>query len=180
MPRLQVTLFVLLLAFATACQTQTQSQTPAPPDTRAADEATLRNLDAEWSKAAGAKDVDKTVSYYSADAMVLPPNSPVLADKEMISAMWKAMLTAPGFAGGWKTTKVDVAHSGDLAYVIGNYEMTENDADKKPRTDKGKYLEVWKKQADGNWKCVADMFSTDLPAATRISTTFADKTKSTD
>jgi ketosteroid isomerase-like protein len=25
-------------------------------------------------------------------------------------------------------------------------------------------LEVWKKQADGNWKCVADMFSSDLPA----------------
>jgi ketosteroid isomerase-like protein len=178
MPRIQLTLFVLLLAFATACQTQTQSQTPAPSDTRATDEATLRNLDAEWSKAAGAKDVDKTVSYYSADAMVLPPNSPVLTQKEMIHAMWKAMVTAPGFAGGWKTTKIDVARSGDLAYVIGTYEMTENDASGKPKTDKGKYLEVWKKQADGNWKCVADMFSTDLPAATPI--TSADKTKSTD
>lgn len=32
-------------------------------------------------------------------------------------------------------------------------------------TDKGKFLEVWKKQADGNWKCVADMFSSDVPVA---------------
>ncbi len=177
MPRIQLTLFVLLLALATACQTQTQSQTPATPDTRATDEATLRRLDAEWSKAAGAKDVDKTISYYSDDATVLPPNSVVLTDKELIRGMWKAMLTAPGFAGGWKATKVDVARSGDLAYVIGNYEMTENDPDGKPKTDKGKFLEVWKKQADGNWKCVADMFSTDLPAATKTSSTLADKTK---
>jgi ketosteroid isomerase-like protein len=42
--------------------------------------------------------------------------------------------------------------------------MTENDAAGKPMTDKGKYLEVWKKQADGTWKCVVDMFNTDLPA----------------
>jgi ketosteroid isomerase-like protein len=32
-------------------------------------------------------------------------------------------------------------------------------------TDRGKYLAVWKKQADGSWKCVADMFNTDLPPA---------------
>ena len=30
--------------------------------------------------------------------------------------------------------------------------------------DQGKTLEVWKKQADGTWKCVADMWSSDLPA----------------
>ena len=31
--------------------------------------------------------------------------------------------------------------------------------------DRGKYLEVWKKQADGKWKVVADMFNSDLPLA---------------
>jgi len=38
-----------------------------------------------------------------------------------------------------------------------------NPKDKKPITDKGKYLTVFKKQADGNWKAVADMVSSDLP-----------------
>jgi uncharacterized protein (TIGR02246 family) len=147
------------LSLSAACQPQ------AAADTRVADEATLRNLDAEWSKAAGAKDIDKTVSYYSDDALVMPSNSPVLQGKAAARAMWQAMFNMPGFGGGWKATKVDVARSGDLAYVTGTYEINETDSNGKPKTDKGKYLEVWKKQADGSWKCVADMFNTDLPAA---------------
>ena len=151
-------LFVLLLSLAAACQKQTGT------DTRAADEAMLKNLDAEWAKAAGTtKDVDKTVSYYSDDAIVMPPNIPTLTGKEPIRALWKSMLESPGFGGGWKATKVEVAKSGDIGYVTGTYELRETDDSGKPMTDKGKFLEVWKKQADGSWKCVADMFSSDLP-----------------
>jgi uncharacterized protein (TIGR02246 family) len=153
-----------LLSLPTACQTQTPStQAPSTPDTRAADEATLRKLDDEWSKAAGAKDVEKTISYYSDDAIVLPPNGPKLTGEEAFRSLWKSMIDAPGFGGGWNATKIEVARSGDLAYVTGNYELSANDAAGKRQTDKGKFLEVWKKQADGNWKCVVDMFSSDLP-----------------
>ena len=155
--RISLVLLLALLGVSSACRQQTVA------DTRAADEANLKNLDAEWSKAAGAKDVDKTVSYYSDDALVRPPNSPVLTGKEPIRGMWKAMLSAPGFGGGWNATKVEVAHSSDLGYVTGTYEMSENGPTGKPMTDKGKYLEVWKKQADGRWTCVAEMFSSDLP-----------------
>src|SRR5215211_5422369 len=109
---------LLLLALSTACQTQ------ATGDTRAADEAVLRKLDDEWSKAAGARDVDKTISYYTDDAVVMPPNIPTLTGKEPIRSLWKSMLDSPSFSGGWKATKVEVARSGDLAYVSGNYEFT--------------------------------------------------------
>jgi ketosteroid isomerase-like protein len=154
-------LLVFLLLFAlTGCQRQ--STTIA--DTRSADEATLKNLDAEWSKAAGAKDVDKTASYYSDDALVLPPNMPAIQGRQQSRAMWQGMFGVPGFGGGWKVSKVEVARSGDLAYLTGTYELRETDASGKPTTDKGKYLEIWKKQADGNWKCVVDMFNSDLPS----------------
>lgn len=149
---------LLLLALSTACQTQ------ATGDTRAADEAVLRKLDDEWSRAAGSRDVEKTISYYTDDAVVMPPNIPTLTGKEPIRSLWKSMLDSPSFSGGWKATKVEVARSGDLAYVSGNYEFNEKDDSGRPITDKGKFLEVWKKQADGGWKCVADMFSSDLPA----------------
>ncbi len=148
--------FLFLLSLSTACQTQA--------DTRAADEATLRQLDAEWSRAAGtARDVEKTISYFADDAVVMPPNIPTLTGKEAIRSLWKSMLESPSFSGGWKATKVEVARSGDLAYVSGNYEFNETDPAGNPITDKGKYLEVWRKQADGSWKCVADMFNSDLP-----------------
>ena len=152
-------LLVLLVALATSCQTKTAADTPGT------DETALRNLDTEWSKAAGARNVDQTVSYYAADAVVMPPNIPALNTKEAIRGLWQSMLGSPGFSGGWTPTRVDVARSGDLAYVTGNYEFTEKDAGGAPMTDKGKYLEVWKKQADGSWKCVVDMFSSDLPIA---------------
>jgi ketosteroid isomerase-like protein len=43
-------------------------------------------------------------------------------------------------------------------------EMTvSNPKDKKPITDHGKYLTVFKKQPDGSWKMVADMINSDLP-----------------
>jgi ketosteroid isomerase-like protein len=153
---------LLLVSLSFACQTQTSATST---DTRAADEATLRKLDDEWSKAAGAKDLEKTVSFYSDDTQILPPNSPVLHGKDAARAMWKGMFAVPGFGGGWKATKVEVAQSGDLGWTTGPYEITEVDAKGKPMTDKGKYLAVWKKQADGSWKCVADMFNTDLPPA---------------
>jgi len=156
--QLSLPVLLALFSFSLACQTQTVA------DTRAADETTLRNLDADWSKAAGAKDINKTVSYYSDDALVMPSNSPVLQGKAAARAMWQAMFSTPGFGGGWKATKVDVARSGDVGYVTGTYEINETDASGKQKTDKGKYLTVWKKQTDGNWKCVADMFNTDLPA----------------
>ena len=152
---------VLTLSLLTACQ---QPGTTTTADTRSADEAALKNLDAEWSKAAGAKDVDKTASYYSDDALVLPPNMATINGKQGARAMWQGMFGVPGFGGGWKASKVEVARSGDLAYVTGTYELSETDAKGKPMTDKGKYLEVWKKQGDGTWKCVVDMFNSDLPS----------------
>ena len=127
-------------------------------------EQALRDLDAQWSAAAAAKDVDKTVSYYSDDAVVMPPNAPSATTKEAIKKAWKEMLTTPGAAISWKATKVEVAKSGDLACVSGTYEETTTDASGKPVKDRGKYVEVWEKQADGKWKCGADIWNSDLPA----------------
>lgn len=161
LPRLTISqisllLLVLLLSLSLACQSQTGA------DTRA-DEATLRKLDDEWSKAAGAKDIEKTLSFYSDDAIVLVPNSPLLNTKEQIRTLWTGMFSVPGFGGGWKPTKIEIARSGDLAYISGRYEISEVDPSGRPLTDTGNYLEIWRKQPDGNWKCVVDTFSSDLP-----------------
>jgi uncharacterized protein (TIGR02246 family) len=127
-------------------------------------EQALRDLDSQWSKAAAAKDVDKTISFYSHDATVLPANAPVANTKEAIRKVWQDLLTTPGLAISWKTSKVEVAKSGDLACATGTYEMTVNDASGKPVNDHGKYVVVWEKQRDGNWKCGTDIWNSDLPA----------------
>jgi ketosteroid isomerase-like protein len=132
-------------------------------DTKA--EQALRDADDAWSKAAASKDLDKTVSYYSADASVLPPNAPIATTKEAIKKVWGDLLASPGLVISWKATKVEVARSGDLGFVSGTYEINMNDTNGEPTTDKGKYVEVWEKQADGKWKCGTDTWNSDMPVS---------------
>lgn len=127
-------------------------------------EQTLRDLDAQWSAAAGAKDLDKTVSFYSDDAIVMPPNGSAARTKEAILKLWQDLIASPGFVISWKATKIEVAKSGDLACLSGTYEFAMNDASGKPVNDHGKYVEVWERQADGKWKCGTDIWNSDLPA----------------
>src|SRR5438067_13478400 len=105
-------------------------------------EQDLRDLDAKWSAAAAAKDVDKTVSYYSEDAVVMPPNAPSAKTTETLRSAWKEMLTTPGAASSWKATKGEVAKAADLADVSGTYEETMTDATGKSVKDHGKYVQV--------------------------------------
>ena len=148
---------LLVLGLATGCNRQTV------PDTRAADESAVRESDAQWAKTAGANDLDGTVSYYTDDASLLPPNAPIATGKQAIRAVWATMLT-PDTTVSWQVNKAEVARSGDLAYVMGTYRIAAKNPRGKSQEDRGKMVEVWKKQADGNWKTVADIFNSDLPA----------------
>jgi ketosteroid isomerase-like protein len=123
-------------------------------------EQAVRDADEQWSKVAGARDVDKTVAFYAEDAMVLPPNAPMVTSKPGIRDLWKNLLDSLSDIS-WKTTHVQAAKSGEMAVLVGTYELTMKDGTK----DKGKYCEVWTKQADGKWKCTTDTFSSDLPAS---------------
>jgi len=158
--RLSMAASLLLLALTTAC---TQAP-PPPPDTHDADVQALKDIEASWSKATSSKDFEKGMSYYADDASLLMPNQPIVNGKDAIRAALKPLMDDPNFSLTFATTRADVAKSGDLGYTVGSYTMTMSDPKtKKPITDKGKYLTAYKKQADGTWKAVADMISSDIP-----------------
>ncbi len=133
-----------------------------PKDTRAADETTLRALDAQWAKSAAAKDLDATVGYYETDASVLAPNEPIASGPAAIRTAWSEILS-PDSSISWQANKVEVARSSDLAYIQGIYQLTTKDAAGNPSIDRGKFVEVWKKQPDNSWKVVSDIFNSDMP-----------------
>src|SRR5437660_7905312 len=89
--------------------------------------------------------------------IVMPPNAPSATTKEAIRKIWKDLLTDANIS--WKRKNVEVTQSGDPAFSSGTYEVTLNYPTGTPVNDRGKYLEVWKKQADGKWKCVADAWN---------------------
>jgi ketosteroid isomerase-like protein len=137
---------------------------------RASDEEAIRATDARWSAAAEANDLDGTMSYYTDDALLLAPNEPLHTDKPSRKQSWAGLLT-PSQRVSWKVSKVAMAEAGDIGYSTGSYVLENRIAPAKPPLDAGKFLEVWRRQADGSWKCVVDAFNSDLPLATAPPTT---------
>ena len=55
--------------------------------------------------------------------------------------------------------------SGDLGYTFGSNEISLNNAVGVRTTTKGKYVTIWRKQADGSWKVVVEIANGDAPPA---------------
>jgi uncharacterized protein (TIGR02246 family) len=152
-------LFTAAAAALCACNNMGNQQSTQPaaiPDTRAADEALIRNVDAEWVKTVADKNAQQSSSYYAEDGVLMAPGAPIASGQEEIQKTWAGMLATPGFALSFAPAKVTVSRSGDLAYEVGDYEMTTNDKKGKPQTVRAKYVVVWGKQADGKWKALVD------------------------
>jgi len=126
-----------------------------------ADMDNLKQTDTDWSS--NANNIESFMTYVLDDAHMLPPNDPLTTGKEDIKAMFSSMMELPGFSLKWEPSVVEIASSGDLGYTIGAYKLSINDSTGMPMVDTGKYLTVWKKQANGSWKVTADMFNSDLP-----------------
>ena len=112
-----------------------------------------------------AKDVDKMATFYADDANVYLPNAPLVSGGAAIKAALKEVAADPNFKITNESLKVEVAKSGDIGYTRGTYTATSTDPKtKKVMLEKGKYVTVFKKQADGSWKAAEDIFNPDAPA----------------
>jgi uncharacterized protein (TIGR02246 family) len=155
----------LVLSLSLALLTVACSTTPAPaPDTRAADVQAVKDVEAAWVKDAASKDAEKWASYFTDDGSGLYPGAATLHGKAAIRAAMAPYFADPNFALTFQSTRTVASKGGDLVYSEGTYSMTMTDPKtKKPMTDKGKFLTVYAKQADGSWKAVADTFNSDSP-----------------
>jgi ketosteroid isomerase-like protein len=140
---------------------------PAPPPFDAAAESVkLLQRDAEWADLATAgKDVEKILSYWSDDAVVMEPGQPAVEGKAAIRAYITQSLAAPGFKIHWVSQKPTFSPDGKLAYMRGTDEMTVPGPKGAPMTLHLQGYSVWRKDADGQWRCVLDIANEAPPAA---------------
>jgi ketosteroid isomerase-like protein len=131
----------------------------------AAAEAAVRKTDADWAAAASTASVDAWMAFYAADAIVLLPDDQLASGKELLRHTVTRLLALPHLSVAWRPIKVEVARSGDLALLIGAYELRFGDSRGAPVSDRGRRLEIWRKQADGTWKCIVDSWTLDEPIA---------------
>ena len=145
------------------------SQAPAPApaaDNREADAKALREGEvAAFLKDWGGKDADRIAAHYTDDASVMVPNFPVMTGKAGVAKAMKDVLADPAWSLTLTPVQVEVSKGGDLGYVRGTYINTATDpASKKAMTEKGRFLTVFRKEADGSWKAVQDINNAEAPA----------------
>ena len=124
----------------------------------------IRELEHKAREAAKAKDLDRYVSFYADDAVLLWPGTPMITGHAAIRKFMQVFFSTPDFSLSFETAHVEVSLAGDFAYSCGSNKVALVDPNGKKVKDSGKYLTVYKKQSDGTWKVVADMGNSDLPA----------------
>ena len=128
-----------------------------PRVSREAETMALLERDRAWASAAATGNVDSIVSFWTEDARVLLPGQPAYVGTEAIRKMVTASLAIPGFQISWTPENAIVAASGDMAYTYGTNRITVPDSAGHPVTTEGRYVEVWLKGKDGQWRCSIDI-----------------------
>ena len=123
----------------------------------------LLAADAAWMKVYAAKDLEKSVAFFDNEGSMLPSNAPIAVGKDALTKFIGSAFTTPDYTLSWHANKVAVARSGELGYTSGTYDFSIKDASGKTISDRGKYLTLWKKEADGSWKVLFDAYNSDLP-----------------
>ena len=132
----------------------------------AAEQTKLLRRDAEWADLASAgKDLEKIVSYWTDDALLVFPGQPVLEGKAAIRAYVAESLNTPGFRIHWVSEKPVFSSDGKLAYMRGKNEVTAPGPNGAPTTVHLRGISIWRLDADGRWRCVVDISNEEPPAA---------------
>jgi uncharacterized protein (TIGR02246 family) len=152
-----------LLALATAGCTMTAE---APPAAAQPDEAAIRQTiearEQEWSAAFTAGDPVAVSNLYTEDAAQVEPAGDWVRGREAIAANMKKSLDTINV-----TLREDVPEevhvAGDYVVEFGRYNLTATTKQgNRPVTSSGRYVVLWRQDADGVWRIHRDM-GTEAP-----------------
>ncbi len=123
-------------------------------------EMALRRVSQDWALACNTKQLDDLVDLYLPDATVLRANVPAVRGTAAIREFYFGVLDA-----GMSEVEMDPVRSellGDYGYEAGRFKSLVPSSVGKRREERGKYLLMLNRQINGDWKIVADSWSSDL------------------
>jgi ketosteroid isomerase-like protein len=123
----------------------------------------LMDVDREFARATAARGIDGWMSYVAEDAAFMPDGAAIVRGKREIRATYEPAFAKPSYSLTWEPVRADVSGSGDLGYTYGQYESQSIGKDGQRVTSSGKYVTIWKRQADGSWKAVVDIGNSGPP-----------------
>lgn len=154
----------IAMAGLAGCQKPASTEAAKPAVDAAAVEKAVRDNETQWNADYKAKDLAKLVAHYAPDATLMDPEDPPMTGTEAITAGLKAFIADPALDMRFAADKVGVSDDGAMAYTRGSFKLTATDPKtRRPMTQTGSYVTVYRKQADGSWKAVEDI-ATSQPA----------------
>ncbi|MBN2099981.1 MAG: DUF4440 domain-containing protein [Dehalococcoidia bacterium] len=112
----------------------------------------------DFLEAYNRRDAVAAAQAYADDAKVLPPNMPMVTGKGSIQAFWKF---AMDMGAHLNLDAVELAVDGGMAYERGVITTTMQPGTAQEKITKGKYVTVMRRQPDGSWKLVLDIWNSD-------------------
>ena len=141
---------------------------PGTADHHAADVKALGDYEVHWNAAWATKDPAQIAAYYADDAVLIAPGGPAVNGRAAILDELKHMVADPAMKLTFQPKLVDVAKSADMGFTQGTYRMSYTDpVTHKVINDHGNYVTTYRKQADGAWKAVADIVTSEVPPPAR-------------
>ena len=132
----------------------------APAPLTDADKTAAQRMTTAIGAATSAGDVEAAMAPYAADAMLMPPGMGMMKGTDQIRQFYKG---ATSVKIGLQLTQETADGSGDFMYTSGKYHYQEMPPS--TATEDGKYLLVFRRGADANWKVVAESWSANAPPA---------------
>ena len=130
-----------------------------------AEKARLLRRDAEWAHVAcEGRDIDRILSYWTDDAVVLPPAVPTIVGKTALRQYVESSLQMPGFQITWSSADVVLSPDGNLAYMFSKNALTVNGQNGTPVTMNGRAVTIWRREPDGEWRCAVDIWNAEPTA----------------
>lgn len=123
----------------------------------AADRAMIEAAGREFSAAYMRGDIERMMSLYTADAVIFPNNSEMLAGHQALRRYWT--LAPDHRVTHHKATATEIRIDGDHAYDYGVFEIAGVRRGESYGPARGKYVIVWKRGADGTWRMHLDIWN---------------------
>jgi uncharacterized protein (TIGR02246 family) len=122
-------------------------------------ERAIADAYSSWVQTTNAKDLEAWASFLAPGAVFLPPDTPVLADRQAILDFYAELFADSQFSLDCRQERVDVAISEDLAWSFGKCESSFTGPDGRMHHGTSKWMKVWKRQPSGEWKCAANSWN---------------------
>jgi ketosteroid isomerase-like protein len=127
-----------------------------PPSPQSPSAEVLMQADRDFAADVAAGGAAAWASWFAADGAMIQPGLGEVRGRSAILAAMEA-LDDPQFSLAWTPERADIAASGDLGWTTGGYVSEGVAPDGSARRSEGRYVSIWRLQADGSWKVVMDL-----------------------